>query len=199
MSEPDQDEPGAKQPWYVFYEQVSQTLYDMGAGDHLDPQQRASYRRDLAGAIWGAAMPVSQAELTAVREGLERELGAERARSRKLRDDILIECAPLDWATDGTDASVVRQVNEIVRRWQDREQAQVWKDSFPTFKRFVLVRDADVSGISGTGIVCYGVQFPDGKCVTRWRSERAQTCVWDSLSDVEAIHGHAGATRIEWI
>jgi len=65
-------------------------------------------------------------------------------------------------------------------------------------KTFHLQRDVDVSGISGTGIVADGVVFPDGACVIRWRGERQSTVVWPSIEDVEAIHGHGGATRIVW-
>lgn len=66
-------------------------------------------------------------------------------------------------------------------------------------KTFLLVRDVDVSGISGTGVVAWGVQFPDGIVVTRWcSSETRQTCVWSSIKDVEKVHGHGGSTRIVW-
>ena len=64
---------------------------------------------------------------------------------------------------------------------------------------FQLHRDHDVSGISGTGIVADGVVFPDGVTVIRWRGERRSTVVWQSVDDVEAIHGHGGATRIVWV
>jgi hypothetical protein len=66
-------------------------------------------------------------------------------------------------------------------------------------RRFRLQRDVDVSGISGTGVVADGVVFPDGVAVVRWRGERQSTVVWPSIDDVEAIHGHGGATRIVWI
>lgn len=66
-------------------------------------------------------------------------------------------------------------------------------------RRFQLVRDVDVTGVSGTGVVAWGVQFPDGKVITRWKARIAQTCVWDCIEDIEAIHGHDGATRVEWI
>lgn len=66
-------------------------------------------------------------------------------------------------------------------------------------RRFHLVRDRDISGVSGTGTVADGVLFDDGKVVTRWRAAIAQTCVWERLEDVEAIHGHGGATRIVWV
>ena len=60
-------------------------------------------------------------------------------------------------------------------------------------------RDHDVSGVSGTGTVADGVVFPDGTTVIRWRGGRQSTVVWPGIDDVEAIHGHGGATRIVWI
>jgi hypothetical protein len=66
-------------------------------------------------------------------------------------------------------------------------------------RRFQLVRSVDVSGISGVGIVAWGVQFPDGKIVTRWNGEIAQVSVWDQIEDVIAIHGHEGTTVCQWI
>ena len=65
-------------------------------------------------------------------------------------------------------------------------------------RTFHLQRDEDVSGVSGVGIVADGVVFPDGVTVVRWRGKRQSTVVWPSIEDVEAIHGHGGATRIEW-
>lgn len=65
--------------------------------------------------------------------------------------------------------------------------------------RFQLVRDEDETGISGLGVVAYGVLFSDGAVVTRWNSDVAQTCVWASLEELEAVHGHGGRTRVEWI
>lgn len=68
-----------------------------------------------------------------------------------------------------------------------------------TSRRFQLVRDVDVTGVTGTGIVADGVQWPDGTATVRWRSDRASTVHWDRITDAEAIHGHGGATRIAWI
>jgi hypothetical protein len=63
----------------------------------------------------------------------------------------------------------------------------------------VLVRDDDETGVSGTGVVAWIVEFPDGVTVTRWAvTDVRQTCVWRSVADVEAIHGHGGKTRIAW-
>lgn len=72
-------------------------------------------------------------------------------------------------------------------------------------RRFHLRRLADVSGVSGTGYVAEGVEFTDGLCVLRWlvvgtaTQATPATGFYASLADVEAIHGHAGATVIEWI
>jgi len=69
-------------------------------------------------------------------------------------------------------------------------------------RRFILVRHADVSGVSGTGIVAEGIEFSDGRVATRWLApvgRPAQTCVWDRISDVEAVHGHGGLTRVHWV
>jgi len=65
-------------------------------------------------------------------------------------------------------------------------------------RRFHLVRHRDPSGISGTGIVADGVQFRDGQVVVRWRGERSSTVIWPGIEDVQAIHGHGGATTIAW-
>ena len=66
-------------------------------------------------------------------------------------------------------------------------------------RRFRLVRNIDETGVSGTGIVCEGVQFTDGNVATRWLNRIAQTCVWDSIEDMEAIHGHNGNTVVVWM
>ena len=67
-------------------------------------------------------------------------------------------------------------------------------------RRFELVRDVDVSGISGTGVVAEGVEFSDGTVVIRWiTGDHRSTVVWPNIGDVEAIHGHGGATRVHWI
>ncbi|WP_206153854.1 hypothetical protein [Cellulosimicrobium aquatile] len=74
-------------------------------------------------------------------------------------------------------------------------------------RTFELHRDVDVSGISGTGVVADGAVFPDATTVVRWRdvdgpaAERGvlpTTVVFPSVDAVEALHGHAGATRLVW-
>jgi len=66
-------------------------------------------------------------------------------------------------------------------------------------RRFRLIRHHDVSGVSGTGPVAEGVQFTDGAVALRWYGDYPTTTVWDAIESVIAIHGHAGATEIEWL
>ncbi|MFF4777537.1 hypothetical protein ACFY05_32240 [Microtetraspora fusca] len=66
-------------------------------------------------------------------------------------------------------------------------------------RRFILVRDVDVSGISGEGTVVWGIEFPDGVCAYRWNSAWKTTCIADSIADIIKIHGHEGATRLVWL
>lgn len=68
-----------------------------------------------------------------------------------------------------------------------------------TAKRFWLMRTEDVSGVSGTGYVADGVIFPDGTVVLRWRTAGGSTAVYESIEQLEAIHGHEGRTKIEYL
>ncbi|AFZ67002.1 hypothetical protein [Deinococcus peraridilitoris] len=66
-------------------------------------------------------------------------------------------------------------------------------------KRFHLIRDEDVSGSSGTGTVVEGVIFTDGRVAMRWLVPPCSNAFYDSISDVEQIHGHNGRTRIVFV
>jgi len=68
-------------------------------------------------------------------------------------------------------------------------------------RRFELHRDADVTGVSGTGVVAEGVAFSDESVVLRWLSEWPTSVVFHDrgIAAVEAVHGHGGQTRIVWL
>jgi hypothetical protein len=66
-------------------------------------------------------------------------------------------------------------------------------------RRFALVRQADPSGVSGTGVVAHGVQFDDGHVVVRWDSDSPSTSLWNSMADLLSVHGHEGATIVQWM
>jgi hypothetical protein len=61
---------------------------------------------------------------------------------------------------------------------------------------FRLVRDEDVSGVSGVGTVAVGAVFPSGKVVLEWLGADSSFEILDGLDHVERIHGHGGKTRI---
>jgi hypothetical protein len=67
-------------------------------------------------------------------------------------------------------------------------------------RRFRLIRHHDPSGVSGLGNVAEGVVFTDGRVVLRWTvGDHPGTELLDSVSAVEAIHGHDGATLVDWL
>lgn len=66
-------------------------------------------------------------------------------------------------------------------------------------RRFYLQRRFDLTGVSGTGVVAWGVEWPDGTCALRWSSDRPSSVTWNSIEDVTNIHGHDGLTEVVWI
>jgi hypothetical protein len=54
---------------------------------------------------------------------------------------------------------------------------------------------------TATGIIAYGVLFPDGVAVLRWRAEDepAETTIWNHIDAVRGKHCLDGNTRLEWI
>ena len=65
-------------------------------------------------------------------------------------------------------------------------------------KLFWLQRIKDETGLSGTGIVCEGIQFSDGRCVMRWIGKIDSIVHHKRIEDVQEIHGHNGSTKIIW-
>lgn len=61
---------------------------------------------------------------------------------------------------------------------------------------FVLHRDSDPTGISGTGLVAEGCEFEDGTVVLRWAGETPTTVIHVNMASVRRLHLHGGATRI---
>lgn len=68
-------------------------------------------------------------------------------------------------------------------------------------RRFILRRDKDETGVSGTGIVAEGVEFTNGTVVLHWTSEWPTSVVFHDrgMKSVEAIHGHGGSTKIVFL
>ena len=79
-----------------------------------------------------------------------------------------------------------------------REAAKL-PEKITTMRRFVLRRDVDPLGISGTGIIAEGVVSSNGKAVLFWLTRHKSVGIYDSVDEVEAIHCHGGTTEIGWI
>jgi hypothetical protein len=61
---------------------------------------------------------------------------------------------------------------------------------------FHLLRLDDESGVSGVGWVAEGAVFSNGWVVLVWATDTPSLNFYESIADVEAIHGHGGRTRI---
>ena len=66
-------------------------------------------------------------------------------------------------------------------------------------RRWYLWRKNDETGISGEGLVAWGVQFPDGVVAYRWNTSPATVQIADSVHDVQHIHGHDWSTEVRWV
>ena len=65
-------------------------------------------------------------------------------------------------------------------------------------KTFHFERVEDKSGISGCGLVAFGVMFGDGQIALHWESEHSSINIYRSLEDLMYVHGHNGATKLVW-
>ncbi len=63
-------------------------------------------------------------------------------------------------------------------------------------KRFILIRDIDETGVSGTGIVAEGFQLPTGRVVIEWHVTPFAIGIFSSLQELIQVHGHGGKTRV---
>lgn len=61
---------------------------------------------------------------------------------------------------------------------------------------YLLVRDEDVSGMSGIGVVAEILESSLGPCHLHWRREPYGETRYASIEDLIAIHGHGGRTYL---
>jgi len=67
-------------------------------------------------------------------------------------------------------------------------------------RRFHLVRNEDATGVSGTGVVARGLEFPNGYCLMQWIVPPAQSvAIYQNINDLILIHGHNGKTVVEYV
>lgn len=68
--------------------------------------------------------------------------------------------------------------------------------------RFALYRHDDVHGVSGEGVVAYGIRWPNSlgaSVVYRWTSSPRTTQRADKIKHVRQIHGHGDKTVVLWL
>ena len=67
------------------------------------------------------------------------------------------------------------------------------------WRRFVIDRRRDPTGVSGTGTVAQGMVFHTGQVVVCWFGAHATVTVHPSIESVRAVHLHGGDSAIRWI
>ncbi|MCH7660733.1 MAG: hypothetical protein IH933_09195 [Euryarchaeota archaeon] len=75
-------------------------------------------------------------------------------------------------------------------------------------RRFDLIREEDESGVSGTGVVAVGVEFPNGYVELQWLNDDGNDVAAEmnghasypgGIDDAIKVHGHDGRTEIRWL
>lgn len=66
-------------------------------------------------------------------------------------------------------------------------------------QRFNVNRKKDISGVSGTGLIAEGVRFHDNQVCVSWFGKHQIVEVCKDIETWLAVHGHNGATSIEWL
>lgn len=64
---------------------------------------------------------------------------------------------------------------------------------------FKLVRDEDVSGVSGTGVVAIGTEYVSGMVSLSFISPYPHINVYANLHVLEQVHGHDGKTKVVFL
>ncbi|MNJ90177.1 hypothetical protein D3C87_77710 [compost metagenome] len=74
------------------------------------------------------------------------------------------------------------------------------KNYLSKIKRFYLQRNEDESGVSGTGIVVTGVEFPSGQVVIEWTASPVKSITfYPNIEAMISVHSHGGKTVLKWI
>lgn len=68
-----------------------------------------------------------------------------------------------------------------------------------SMRRFVLQRDEDASGVSGTGLVAEGTLYSNGNVSLTWLTHLTSLVWYHSIEVLESVHGHGGKTKVVFI
>ena len=86
-----------------------------------------------------------------------------------------------------------------LRKAGDDSMSRKKKQPQTAMKRFILRRQEDVSGTSGTGVVAEGCSFSTGYCSLTWLGPLTSMAFYHSPDVMMQIHGHGGLTTLEYI
>lgn len=68
-------------------------------------------------------------------------------------------------------------------------------------RRFRIVRKTDVIGITGSGVICDGIEWPDGSATTKYRGPVISETSWPrGVEDLKGtlLNPKAGNTELVW-
>jgi hypothetical protein len=66
-------------------------------------------------------------------------------------------------------------------------------------RRWFLFRKRDETGMSGTGIVAWGIQWPGGMVAYKWSTSPSTIQIAQSPYDVQQIHGHDYDSEVRFL
>jgi len=69
----------------------------------------------------------------------------------------------------------------------------------PQPARFQLHRHRNLANPDAIGLVASGCQWPDGVVALRWNTSTPSVAIYDSITVVQAVHGHNGDTEVLWL
>jgi len=64
------------------------------------------------------------------------------------------------------------------------------------FEEFHLIRNEDIHGNSGTGVIARGMIYPSGFVYMEWVSHVHTETRFNNIKDVELLHSHNGRTVV---
>ncbi len=144
-----------------------------------------------------------EAHLRTIRERDEARAEVERLRLAAKLADASCAGALVDLARDCQEARVeIRRLTKEAETERGRRVVCAIFSHKPGAPRpFALYRHQDETGVSGTGVVATGAEFPDGTVALRWASDWPTSVVFHErgIESVEHVHGHGGKTRVVWL
>ena len=66
-------------------------------------------------------------------------------------------------------------------------------------RRFILDRDTDITGISGTGVIAHGVEWEEGGQAGLYWLGTKTTRQYPDILSVQAIHCYNDNAKVVWI